>query len=113
MDKIADQLKKLIMLNRKISNQLQRNNADIRLLEEHFAQRENYVEKFVGLASQVDSSSLTKQQIKIFNTLFNRFEKQSQHIQKALNYITEESKARLNKAIKHTKAEKSYQLLKR
>lgn len=113
MDEIADQLKKLIIINRKIDNQLNRDEADIELLEEHFVQREKHVKEFVRLSSSIDSSLLTEQQKESFSTLFNRFEKQSQHIQDALGYIANESKDRLNQAIKQTKAEQSYQLLKR
>ena len=113
MDEIADQLKKLIIINRKINNQLNRDEADIGLLEEHFAQREKHIKEFVRLTSKVEASSLTDQQKKSFNDLFSRFEKQSQRMQNALDYIANESRDRLNKAIKQTKAEQSYQLLKR
>jgi len=111
MKEIADQLKKLIALNKKITNQLEGDKLDIALLEEKFDRRAEYVKKLGQLTDIVDPSSLSKKQKESFNVLFNRFDEQSQNIQEALNYIVEKSKGELDKAIKHSKAERSYQVL--
>lgn len=113
MDEITTQLKRLINVTRRINNHLSHGEADITFLEEQFEQRQQHVEHFVRLTSKIDSSSLSKHQKESFDSLISRFEKQSQHLQEALDYIAQESKNRLDEAIKSNNAEKSYQLLKR
>lgn len=112
IEEIAFQLKKLIIINNKINNQLENNEADIAFLEEIFDQREEYVNKLTQLIPKVATSDLTKEQNESFKVLFNRFDQQSQNIQKALDFIVEKSKDQLDDAIKRRKAEEQYQLLK-
>ena len=113
MSKVASQLKQLIKINRKILNQLHKDDADINLLQQRFDMRGNYTNEFIKVTSEVDATTFTKKEKESLQKLFHRFSKQQQKIQNALNYILDESKDRLNDAIKRNKAEKSYQLLKR
>jgi len=113
MNKVANQLKELIKINRKIINQLHKDEADIDLLQKRFDVRGNHTNEFVQITLEVDATTFTKKEKESLKKLFNRFSKQQQQIQDALNYILEESKDRLDDAIKRNKAEKSYQLLKR
>jgi hypothetical protein len=113
MNDVANQLKKLIKVNRQILNQLHKDDADINLLQKRFEERGNHTNEFIQITSEVDSTTFTKKEKESLEKLFNRFKQQQQKIQEALSYILEESKERLNDAIKRNKAEKSYQLLKR
>ncbi len=113
MNKVANQLKELIKINRKIINQLHKDEADMDLLQKRFDVRGNHTNEFVQITSEVDATTFTKKEKESLKKLFNRFNRQQQQIQDALNYILEESKERLDDAIKRNKAEKSYQLLKR
>jgi len=113
MNEVAGQLKKLITISRKINDQLNRKEINIASLERKFDERAEYIERLIQLTPKVDPSSLTKEQSDSLRLLFNQFDEQSQNIQKALDDIMEKSKGRLDEAIKHSKAEKSYQLLKR
>jgi len=113
IEEIADQLKKLIVINNKINNQLDESDeADITFLEEKFDRREEYVKKLTLLIPEVDTSGLTKEQNESFKILFSQFDQQSQNIQKVLEHIVEKSKDQLDDAIKRRKAEEKYQLLK-
>jgi hypothetical protein len=111
MDKVANQLKKLIKINRKILNQLNKNDADISLLQQRFEERGNHTSKFTKLATEVDEATLTDTEKKSLQSLFERFSKQQQKIDEALDYIIGEAKERLDDAIKTTKAEQSYRVL--
>ncbi len=92
-------------------NQLHKDEADIVLLQQRFNQRGDYTEKLTELTTNVDASAFTEQQKKVLNELFQRFAKQEEQIQEALDYILEASKEQLNHAINSNKADKSYQLL--
>lgn len=113
MNDVADQLKKLIKINRKIINQLHKDEADIDLLRERFDQRGNHTQQLMELTSHFDHSILSSKEKESLKNLFDRFYQQQKKIDKALDYILNESKERLNDAIKTTKAEKSYQALNR
>lgn len=113
MDKIASQLKKLIKVNRKIINQLHKDDADIELLRERFEQRGNCTQQLSELTSRIDHSVLTDKKKKTLEKLFNRFEQQQEKIDKAFDYILNKSKEQLSEAIKKNKAEKSYKALNR
>lgn len=113
MNEMADQLKELITINRKIINQLHSNEADIDLLQKRFDERGKHADKLTTITNQTNTSSFTDEEKKKLNVFFERFDQQEQKIQSALDYILEESKERLNDAIKTSKAEESYQLLNR
>jgi len=113
MNNVANQLKKLIKINRTILNQLNKDEADINLLQKRFEERGEQADVFAEITSQADTETLTKQEKKSLQKLFSRFERQQQKIQQTLDYILKESKKRLDEAIKSNKAEKSYQLLQR
>lgn len=113
MNEVAQQLNKLIKINRQIINQLHKDEADIELLQQHFKKRGEHTDKLSNATSDVDKKTLTKKEKESLKNLFDRFAQQQSKIDKALDYILEESKERLNDAIKSNKAEKSYQLLKR
>ncbi|WP_141239899.1 hypothetical protein [Aliifodinibius salipaludis] len=103
----------MIKINRKILNQLHKDEADIGLLQKRFDERGNQTDEFIKITSEVNADSFTEKEKESLKKLFNRFNQQQQKIQEAFTYILEESKGRLNDAIKTNKAEKSYKLLKR
>ncbi|MCW9705346.1 hypothetical protein [Fodinibius salsisoli] len=114
MNAIANQLLKLIKVNRKIINQFHKDEADVALLQKRFNERGRHVTKLASVTEVYDASSLSNSQKKRLTSLFERFEDQQRSIQEALDYILEKSKERLDDAIKKNKAEKSYkQVLKR
>ena len=113
MNAIAEQLSKLIKTNRKIMNQFHKDEADIELLRKRFDERGKYVERLSALTKEYDASSLSSTEKKRLNSLFDRFAQQQHKIQQALDYILEESKERLDDAIKRNKAEQSYRVLNR
>lgn len=108
MEEIADQLKKLIHINRKIINQFHKDEMDLGQLREYFDERGEKTEKLISATKQFDSSNLSEQDEKVLSKLFERFEQQDREIQETLSYIREESGKRLDDAIKTNKAEKSY-----
>lgn len=113
MNAIANQLFKLVRINRKIINCLHKDIADVELLREQFDKRGKYIEELSVLTTDFDKSILSANETKQLKSLFERFEKQQKKIQEALGYILEESKERLDDAIKSNKAEKSYRFLNR
>lgn len=113
MNKVTNQLKELIKINRKIINQLHKNDADIPLLQKRFKERGNHTTKLTEIASQVDEATLTDKEKKSLKSLFERFSKQQQTIDEALGHIIGEARERLGDAIKTNKAEQSYRFLNR
>lgn len=113
MNKVVRQLNKLIKINRLIINQLHKDEANIELLQQRLEKRGRHTNKLTQVIPEVDETILTEKEKIFLKKLFDRFAQQQSKVDKALDYILEESKERLSDAIKTNKAEQSYRVLNR
>lgn len=105
-------LRRLIKINRQILNRLNKDEATITTLRNALDERAKHVSAMDDIVANTNKEDLSKDDITTLKALYDRFYEQWNKIQEALDYITEESQSRLEKAIKQRKAEEGYQVLK-
>lgn len=111
MEALAYHLRQLIKINRRIINQLHKDEASINEIRQAFNEREVHTQKMGTIVPGIDKEKLSAEQSDFLSTLFNRFDKQNSTIQHAFDYILKESQKKLNRAVKQRKAEQSYTVL--
>lgn len=112
MEMVTYQLREMIRINRQILNKLNKDEATLDYIQNAFDERGVYTAALVKKASEVEVEQLTEEDRKTLNSLFERFDQQSNKIQKALDLVIRESQARLEDAVKRRKAEEGYTVLK-
>ena len=112
METVSYQLQEMIRINRQILNRLNKDEATLEYIQNAFDERGIYTAALVKKVSEIEAEQLTEKEKKILNSLFERFNKQSNKIQKALDLVIRESQARLEDAVKRRKAEEGYTVLK-
>lgn len=111
MDSLVHHLKEVVKINRRILNQLNKDEANLEFMRKAFDERKVHTRKMDEIIANIDKDSFSEEESASLNALYDRFDRQSKKIQQALDYILEESKEQLNDAIKRNKAEKRYQVL--
>ncbi|SHG04783.1 hypothetical protein SAMN05443144_11798 [Fodinibius roseus] len=105
-------LRKLVRINRKIIQELHRDETSVASLREAFDKRALHSRKMGELISDVNKDMLSDEESAVIQTLFDQFRRQSKKIQDALDVIIDRTRERLGDAVNQRRAEKGYQSLK-
>lgn len=112
MESFTIHLRKLVRINRKIIQELHKDETSVSSLRKAFDKRALHTRKMGELISEVDRDMLSDDESAVIQTLFEQFGQQAQKIQDALDVIIDRSRERLGDAVKRRRAEEGYDSLK-
>lgn len=112
MDALAQHLRELIRINRRMLNKLNKDEASLEYMRNAFDRRKTHTQKISEIVTELNQEDLSEEDSEKLKPLFERFNQQSKKIDHAFDIILQESRDKLEDAVKRRKAEEGYQILK-